>query len=120
MSIKDTINAQIKSATTERELIDGETITIAGTAYTGIFSEVVDEFAPQDAGTRQVERLQGVLRIDQFLDTPGDFDPAVDYSAQLPPRTGTVLLRGRSWLQFDARVAHDSWIIDLKEKRPRA
>lgn len=115
MSLKSTINGQIKAGQTFREQIDGETITISGTAYIGTFSSIDDEFMPQEAGYREREQLRGVLRIDQFLGDPSTFDPALDYRAQLPARTVKPTLRGRLWRITDTKTDHDSWIIDLEE-----
>jgi hypothetical protein len=118
MSLKDTINKRIRAASEFRESIDGETFVVGGVSYTGVFEEPGERFEPEEAGYHKKQRLRGVARIDQFLSDPGTFDPANDYSAELPSRGQPVTLRGNEYRIDDTQQAHESWIFDLVEKRP--
>ena len=123
MSIKTTILNQMTVAAKQREAMDGETITFPGAvgAKIGVFSAIEDPFQTEEVGTRQQEKLQATLRIDQFLADPTLYDPAVDYRGTLPARTVKVLLRGRTWrIEGTPTTSHLSWQFTLAETHPRA
>ncbi len=120
MPTKATLNAQLNRATKAREALDGETITIGGTAYVGTFSTIEDSFGIDDTGLDGRERLHGTLRIDQFLDDPTTFDPAANYTANQPANQTTVTLRARPWRIEDIRRGHDSFLFTMIEARPRS
>lgn len=122
MTLKANLAKQLGAADTLREQYDGETITFAGFggSYTGLFSAAEDPYLPVEAGTQQAEQLRGVLRIDQFLADPAAFDPAQDYSAQLPDRSKVATLRGSTWSLHDTRTDGRNWLIILKKRYPRS
>lgn len=119
MSRADKINSRINLASKEREGIDGETFTIGGVDYTGIFHSVEEDFRPEETGHDQRDRLSGIARIDQFLADPATFDPAKDYTQELPSRSSKVALRGKIYRIKDTQTAHSDWLFELEEMRPR-
>jgi hypothetical protein len=120
MPTKSSINARLARATVQRERIDGETITIGGTARTCTAAAIDQPFGMEEAGQSTREELTVTMRIDQFLADPSTFDPAADYSAHRPANQSTVTLRGRTWRVMDPRRGHDSFLFRLVEARPRS
>ena len=117
MTLKSHILAQIRAADTVRESIDGETIVYATVSYTGIVSTVNDIYMAQESGDSGKEKLSITMRIDQFIATPANFDPDVDYVADLPANKEIVTLRGKTWRIENHRTVFDTYIANITEVR---